>query len=62
MTSTVLKVKMDKFPQIKSTQMDAFFKKQHQLKLAKYQAKAKQRPVTEFCYLKIIRFFHPRYH
>ena len=38
----MLKVKMLEFPKIKSTQM------QHQLKLAKNQAKAKQHPVTKF--------------
>ena len=44
----MLKVKMLEFPQIKSTQMHDFFEKQHQLKLAKNQAKAKQHPVTKF--------------
>ena len=44
----MLKVKMLEFPQTKSTQMHDFFYKQHQPKLAKNQAKAKQHPVTKF--------------
>ena len=32
------------------------------MKLAKNQAKTKQHPEKEFCYLKIVRFVHPRSH
>ena len=32
------------------------------LKLAKNQAKTKQHPGADFCYLKIIHFLYPRYH
>ena len=32
------------------------------LKLAKNQAKVKQHPELNFCYLKIICFLHPHYH
>ena len=47
-----------------------FFYKQHfdtlisnaRLKLVKKQAKAKNTLKLNFCYLKIIRFFHPRCH
>ena len=32
------------------------------LKLAKNQAKVKQHPELNFCYLKIVCFLHPHYH
>ena len=49
------------------TKMQAFFIgniliSNARLKLAKKQAKAKNTLKLNFCYLKIIRFFHPRCH
>ena len=68
MTTTLLKVKILKFPQTKLTQIHAFFKKSNTFtsnaswNWRKIKQKLSNTLRQNFCYLKIILFVHPRYH